>query len=365
MNYIVKILFFIPFLLNINMASPVIQGTMGSSPFLSKHVDVLYENLHIKIDKNFEYADFNVEYHILSSKDGISIPLLFYASEYYEDFKITVDGKSVELLKTEDLFEIVDKEQFNDFSSLFDANQKDFKMNKDHEPNGLPNLQIKDFLYFKSDISQGVHKIQVSYRASRWTYKDSWLKSYSFRYALAPAKFWKSFGTLNVAIDATNFKEPIEVNIFSENDIQVESVTEMKFLELPADVLLINYNPRVSAFTQFLIDFGPFNLSLVVALILVVLHILMMKKYRKRFPNKKIAIPALVGGFFIPIAFVIGFILFNLLIDNIIGEHASGQYSYGAFYSIMNLPKYWIIYLIMAFIIDLFLKISEKRSSSQ
>jgi len=58
-----------------NMASPVIEGTLGGRPFVSEYVDVIHEDLFIKIDENFEYASFNVKYHINSSKDGFQIPL--------------------------------------------------------------------------------------------------------------------------------------------------------------------------------------------------------------------------------------------------------------------------------------------------
>ena len=65
-----------------NMANPVIKGTYGGRPFVSEYVDVVHEDLFIKIDKNFEHASFNVKYYINSSKGGVQIPFLFFAKSY-------------------------------------------------------------------------------------------------------------------------------------------------------------------------------------------------------------------------------------------------------------------------------------------
>ena len=80
-----------------NMANPVIEGTLGARPFVSQYVDVVHEDLSIKIDENFQYASFNVKYHINSSTDGFQIPFLFYASEYLDSFSVTIDGVKVEI----------------------------------------------------------------------------------------------------------------------------------------------------------------------------------------------------------------------------------------------------------------------------
>ena len=96
--------------LNANMASPVNRGTLSGNPFLNNYVNVLHENTLITLDDAYAYAKFDVEYIIESEKDGINIPLLFYAFGYDADFVVTLDGEQIDL------------KQFKDFGFILQYN---------------------------------------------------------------------------------------------------------------------------------------------------------------------------------------------------------------------------------------------------
>ena len=102
-----------------NMANPVIEGTLGGSPFVNKYVDVIHEDLFIKPDKSFQYATFNVKYHIDASRDGVKIPFLFYASEYSGSFTVTVDGTPIPIQDIPYGLKKHENRKFKDFSYFF------------------------------------------------------------------------------------------------------------------------------------------------------------------------------------------------------------------------------------------------------
>lgn len=60
-----------------NMASPISDGTTVSTAYSSKDIDILSENINIKIDKGFHQADYDVTYEVYSAEKGYRIPLVF------------------------------------------------------------------------------------------------------------------------------------------------------------------------------------------------------------------------------------------------------------------------------------------------
>jgi hypothetical protein len=227
------------------MASPVNEGTFGTRPFISQYVNILHEDLRIVIDENFEYADFEVAYHINAEKSGMQIPLLFYASSYYENFKVTIDGKEVLLKRQEDFWDLygVDKEKLTNFHYLYNADRKEVGEIENQFKYGRNDyISLNDFLYFETDISEGNHVIKVTYKATNWRYKHNRLNEDSFRYALAPAKYWKSFGTLNITIDASKVKDNVSINVGTPKSGEINVVSTYNFDKLPREVLEITRN---------------------------------------------------------------------------------------------------------------------------
>jgi hypothetical protein len=228
-----------------NMANPVKQGTFGGRPFVSKYVDVIHENLFIKIDKDFEFASFNVTYYIHSSIDGFQIPFLFIASDYLDSFTITIDGKKVSIQDIPDEFEVPENTKFKDFSYFFEPPSYDdySHVTVDLSSKGGRVFDLNQMIYFETDITKGRHVIEVNYKATKWTHKLKKGNEFSFRYALSPAKYWKSFGTLNIKVDASECAKELTSNLGQPKNGNLRLLAEWDFDHLPVEMLQINYMP--------------------------------------------------------------------------------------------------------------------------
>lgn len=357
-------------LLNANMASPVQEGTFGTRPFISQYVNILHENLKITIDEKFEYADFEIEYFINAEKSGTQIPLLFYASEYYENFEVTIDGERVTLSRQEDFWNVygADKEKLTNFEYLYTADrakvgeiENQFKYGRS-EP-----ISLNNFLYFETDITEGKHTIKVTYKATNWRFQHSRLNEDSFRYALAPAKYWKSFGTLAVTIDASNVEDEVSINIGAPKSGDVNGVSTYQFDKLPVEIIEITRNPKLSSFTKTLLRIESFWLAIILMSLIVLYHVWKMHRYRKKYPKKIFSPYAFIGAITIPFVFIFMLLLAAFWIDTSIGEpYASGRKSYGAFFEFLYFPKYLFYYVIFSILVDfLFKKLHAKPKDSQ
>ncbi len=348
------------------MASPVNEGTFGTRPFISQYVNILHENLHITIDENFEYADFVVEYQIQAEKSGTQIPLLFYASSYYENFTVTIDGKEVTLARQEDFWNAygAEKEKLTNFHYLYNADRKEVtEIENQFQYGRSERINLNDFLYFETDISEGNHTIKVTYKATNWRYKHNRLNEDSFLYALAPAKYWKSFGTLNITIDTSKVKDKVSINVGTPKTGEINGIATYEFSKLPVEVLQISRVPKLSGFAKFLMKIESFWFAIILISLLVLFHIWHMFQFRKKHPRRKFSTPAITGAIILPFIFTIVLIFASLWIDAAIGEpYASGRESYGAFFSFLYFPKYLLYYVVFSIVLDFTFKKIIKRS---
>lgn len=331
-----------------NMANPVIEGTLGGRPFVSEYVDVIHEDLFIKVDKNFDYASFNVKYHINSSKDGFQIPFLFYASEYLDSFSVKIDGIEVIINDISYDFKVPDNTKFKDFSYFFESpSHNDYSsVVIDDSPNSGFHVSLHNMIYFETDISKGKHVIEVNYRATKWTDKRDWVNEYSIRYALSPAKYWKSFGTLYVKVDATDFDKELSSNLGKTKNGDLKSIAEWEFDKMPKEILQINFIPKIPKTAQTLIKISPSGLACVTGSILALLHLLIVIWYRKKNQSKRFSLPLIIGSVLIPLTFLISWMNYYDIIDSYIGEHAGRTHGYTFFmlglYPVIT-PIYWLI----------------------
>jgi hypothetical protein len=348
-----------------NMASPVREGTLGTRPFISQYVHILHENLRITIDEDFNYANFDIEYIINAEKSGVQIPLLFYASEYYEDFEVTIDGKKITLQKQEDFWDLYgeDKEKLTNFHYLYTKDRKAVRELEQQFKHGRSDrISLNDFLYFQTDISEGKHSIKVRYKATHWRYQHNRLNEDSFRYALAPANYWKSFGTLNITIDTSNVKDKIAINLGTPENDNTNGVAKYRFDKLPVDIIRITRIPTLTSFATLLLQIETFWLAIILISFIVVFHVWKMYRFRQKHPKKKISAPAIFGTLIIPVLFVFMGLIATFWIDAAVGKpYASGRESYTAFYDFLNLPKYILTYVLFSVALDfIFKKIQAK-----
>ena len=331
-----------------NMASPVDEGTMGAVPFINQYADITKEIIHIVPDEKFQTARFQIEYQIRASRPGIRIPLLFYASEYREDFKIRLDDTPVTLQEVPQQYEKLAGTPFEDFGYFFHekVGNEIPGVNIAESPTTGFVVTIGDLKFFDVDFSEGPHTLNVEYTADQWIDRSDWIRKRNFRYALSPAKYWKSFGSLEITVDASQFKKKISTNLGKPTLGTLDSIATWSFTTLPVEVVQINYNPEVSWMASRLIYLEPEGLSLFFAILLVGLHLLLMRRFRKKYASKRFSWVMITGSLLVPLLVLIGFILSYYLIDASIGEEAGRYHGYEIlviiFYPVI-LPVYWPI----------------------
>jgi hypothetical protein len=332
-----------------NMAEPIDRGTLGSTPFISQYVDVVHEDLIITIDKDFKYANYNVTYHINSLKDSLQIPFLFYASEYLDNFKVTIDGKEITTSKIPYQYQNPESTKLNDFSYFFDEKSNDKNVYlPENESRGF-RVTLEDMIYFETDISKGNHIINVTYRATSWNDFSDWVNNYSFRYALSPANYWKSFGTLSVTINAQDYTKNINTNIGACKSGDINTIGKWEFNKLPTDILLINYTPKINKTAATLINIGSQGIALILTLLLALAQLFLLIKKRKKYPQQKYFGFMIACNILIPFFFVVTWFSFDYVIDTIIGNDAVGKHGYSfliLFLYPLVLPFYWLFFWI-------------------
>jgi len=339
-----------------NMASPFISGSTGTTPFTSKYVDILDESMLIILNSEFNGAKFIVQYRISSDKEGIQIPLLFYAFDYFDDFKIWMDGKEIELKPLPEEYEHSNSQFFNDFDYFFKDTLKNSFENilLDTLENGFY-VNLSEMKYFETDIKKGEHIIKVEYTVKEWIDKRNWINEYSIRYALSPAKYWKSFGNLKITLDASKCGNKITTNLGKPASGSLDSVANWNFSEMPVDIIQIDYNPEPNSISKVLINIGPASLAFGVFVLLLILHIVYMLRYRMKSIEKRFSWVMIVGSFVVPAISIISYILFYPMIDAIIGQHASNMHGY-YFIIVLFYPFLAPIYLLIMWLIDRFYK---------
>ncbi|MCG8697279.1 MAG: hypothetical protein MI922_04440 [Bacteroidales bacterium] len=348
-----KLLAYILFLLCIcevvdvkaNMASPIVEGTYLNQPYLNEFVDIIHENINIVIDDSFSTAQFHIEYHINALEEGIQVPFLFYAPDVSEDFTICIGNDTVILQNVPVGLELSDSMKFKDFLYLFE--DKDQIILSETQDDEIA-FSIGDLIYFESDIAKGEQVITVQYTADYWTNMRNWANIYFFSYALAPASYWKSFGTLKITLDARSFSHPITTNLHDlPNSGLIDSVAVWEYDSIPTDVLNIMYHPRINKVSKLLIFIGPLWLSVLIILFVVWIHVLFIKRYRHKNPGKKFSVMVFLGSFVVPLVFVILASVMYSIIDLIIGKHASGMHGYSQIFVFflypLVLPIYWTL----------------------
>jgi hypothetical protein len=312
-----------------NMASPIREGSKNASAFSSSDVSILHENIVIHIRNDFKTAKFTIEYIVKSDVLGGQIPLLFLAKDYKEEFRVWLDEQKINIRDIpSDIIRLKGSpfEKFsNSFNDVIDSNQY-LRISWMHNDNILYNLD--DLKYFEANLTKGVHKIKVEYTASVWEYHTEWLKEYSFRYSLLPAKYWKSVGGLSITIFQDGNLRNITTNLGNPSEGKIETISTWKFASFPCDLFVIEYKPELSKMAQILIDIDPFGIMIICGILLFVFHFTLVFWFRKKHLLKRFSWILLVGSFIVPgLILLIFFSTYNL-IDCLLGDDASKRHGY-------------------------------------
>ncbi|HRE41419.1 MAG TPA: hypothetical protein PLG90_08785 [Ignavibacteria bacterium] len=340
------------------MASPIVEGTYSASPYSSRDIDILKEKIFIKLSSDFKTAKFNIEYNIKTDIDGKQIPLLFYAKDYKDGFKVTIDGKPIELIEIPEDYTKTEGTPFEKFSDSFI---------KPDEEGGVEYVKIywyknsgyryylRDLKYFEVDLSAGEHKILVEYTADAWVDRYNWVKEYSIRYSLYPARYWKSFGELEITIDATELKSEYKTNLGFPGTGDINKVGVWKFNAIPEDYIVLEYYPPISGYANFLLTLQPSGMTAIVSVILILLHLIFIYLYRKKNPAKKFSLAVILGSLVIPLIILWFYVYSFDIIDSAIGNEAGSYHGY-TFLSIALYPFLMPVYLVVMWLIDWMVK---------
>jgi hypothetical protein len=321
-----------------NMASPLREGTITGSPFSSADVDILYEKINISMDKDAQLARCTVNYFIKADQPGMQIPLLFYAMDLDGDFVVTLDNKPVRIL-------VLDKNiSFACFTNNLNIfkNTRDFTVllpdrGSDSKPYPLDALK-----YFEMKLSAGTHHVQVTYNVTLWSDRSDWLLETSFRYSLFPAKYWKSFGTLDISV--TDASMPVSLTTgHLKPPGKVENLeTVWHFDSLPGDYLKLEWKPKISTAAQYALDFGPLGFTSVGSIFMAVF-------FRMLLGNKPSAASINLSSLLAPFFVILVYMSSYDFIDSLIGIWASRNHGYtffAMFFYPFLIPLFWITFKI-------------------
>jgi hypothetical protein len=338
------------------MASPIVQGSKNASVFSSKDVTILYENIIVHINQDFKTAKFIIEYNIKSDVVGGQIPLLFLAKEYKNGFKVWLDGKPIEIQNIPKQYYKTENSPFANFANSFDEridNNQYISIYWQRNNTELYNLD--DLKYFETILSKGEHKIKVEYLANVWIDNSNWVKEYKFLYSLAPAKFWKSFGSLNITIYQDGQLKPITTNLGNPIEGKIGAISTWKFNKLPDDLIQIKYKTEITQTAKTLISIEPFGMMLYSGLVLFVIHIVLAFWYRNRNGTKKYSWVVIIGSLIVPYLMLHSYFYSYNLIDNLIGIEASKRHGY-YFLILFWYPVMFVVYLIIMWVIDIIIR---------
>lgn len=314
-----------------NMATPWREGTNSARPFTNQWVDIVKEELTIKPERHFRNAQYDIRYHISVKKGGVRIPLLFIALDQSSDFRIEVDGKEVMLQGVPREY-TPDHPGFRDFRYFFEEGPgSDADVVLYDSPNGGRVYSLNMLKYFTADLSKGSHEIHVSYKACHWQdLSDGWVKSYEFRYALSPARYWKSFGELLLTIDASECLHPLELQLDRHTTIRPGSILQRTVHGVPSEILYLGYQPKITGFPATLLSIGPLGIALIVGIPLAILHFLLLAIRSRRKPEANNGWIVSIGSFLVPIIFFWTWICAYDWIDTALGEHAARSHGYSS-----------------------------------
>ncbi|MDP4270247.1 MAG: hypothetical protein Q8909_08980, partial [Bacteroidota bacterium] len=306
------------------------------------------EKIHVTIDKDFKTAKYVIEYVVKTDTTGEQIPLLFYAIDYKNDFQVWVNNKKTDIKEIPSKYKTPIGTPFEQFSGYFISSFADYSQSDSTYffEDGMKSFEMKDLKYFETKLQKGNHVIRVEYIANQWIDNSNWIKEYSFRYWLAPAKHWKSFGTLEITIDASSFKAPITTNLGQPTSGKLDSIAVWRFGKLPNDSFNIAYIPEFSWLSKLMITIGPLGITLILSLIIVWVHFLLIKNHRAKNRQKKFSWIVFIGSLINPFAILLCYILSFDLIDALIGIEAGRHHGY-TFFAMLLYPIFLFIYMLI------------------
>jgi len=341
-----------------NMASPFKMGTLSGTAMTSSDIDILKEKIYIQIHKENHTALYKIDYYIRCDSSGMQIPMLFYAVDFKDNFKVWVDNKEVKTVEVPDSSKSFYHTPLEKFQALqFRDDGKNDSVEHTEEQwvkDLMKKVNFDDLKYFETNLSKGDHQIHVEYTGAAMTNRSGWVKEYTFNYSLYPAKFWRSFNSLEIAIKILNGDIDLKTNLGHPMAGAFDSIAIWKFDKLPADEIELSYKPQINFLAKALMNVNPFGLTILFFISMTVVHYKLINKHRINNPDKKYSWVKIVGIIVVPLLTLIWFIWSFELIDTVIGKEASRYHGYTfmaiLFYPVLLFFYWYILRLVTSFL---------------
>jgi hypothetical protein len=329
-----------------NMANPWIYGSQTSTFISTQNMDVKHESINIHLHDGLKRATYHVTYDIISDS-ATTVPLLFIAENYDDDFFVQVNDKMIHA----DIAKKIPQANVSKFFSYI-------KSENEHEVYVLfgatDSLLVKmdDIIQFDAVLKKGMNKIEVTYEARNSFNRSNWFVEPEITYSLYPSRFWHSFKDISLNISADEKFKIVTSNVgmpIHPAKNEYNTSFSWQFKNIPADIIRIKVSPNISIVSKVLIYLEPVGIAFFVALLFSILHFIRIsirnKKQETGF-NK----PFWIGNFIVPIIFIVIFLFSFSLIDSSLGNHAGHFHGY-TILVIVLLPFLWIIYTLIVWII--------------
>jgi hypothetical protein len=253
-----------------NMASPYQRGTLTAAAISSKDIDVVSEQIIIRLSPNGDSAYYNVTYTVRTDTSGKQIPLLFVAKNYAGKFSVTVNGQSIAISNAVSLTKL---SAYSALKEESNAAGTSYTIELQWDSTDRRTYPLSDLIYFEVDLSKGVHEIKVEYTASASYDGSGWVKQYFHRYSLSPAKYWRTFGRLDVTLVTNPVNGTTTTNLGIPAKGSLKNKAEWIFTSLPAGWIEVQYEPIISSTAQMLINVTPEGIACIALLILFFIHL--------------------------------------------------------------------------------------------
>ncbi|HEX2899111.1 MAG TPA: hypothetical protein VHS96_05250, partial [Bacteroidia bacterium] len=256
------------------------------------------------------------------------IPMLFVALGYEDGMKITVDGVPVGFGKLPNeayIRENSPKSRFQDPETQSDLQEVRISFREGERRI----YDLSDLHFFEFDLAAGAHQIQVVYEARQWRDRSDYVADAYFLYTLSPAKYWKSFGQLDVTLDARGLPFPVVTNLGAPTSGDLKGEAKWHFDKLPeVETIQVSWKPEVSATAEFMISIGEGGFFWISWVVFALIHLAAIWWWRRKHIGKWFSWTWLIGSILIPALICFVYVQSETWIDAAIGPAASGFGSY-------------------------------------
>ena len=347
----------LPLSLHANMANPDILGSRIAEPILGRHVDILSETLRVRLPE-YELAEWEVIYEVEVDSAGLQVPFLFVALNLEEDFHVWLDGKELALQDIPDELDLSDPKWATLKYGFSELENGEMEFPEIIWGNHNERPYLSELTYFEADLDSGRHQFRVTYRATARVSRFGYVKDYRYRYALAPARGWRSFGNLRVELDNTPLRMQLSSNLGEPQSGSIDSAATWLFSRLPEqNDLEFRFDPELDGVARFALRVGPFGWGTIATIIMILIHFfLVFRRLRKNPYRGTPSFRAIGGAALVGILSTLAFLFAPQFTYSLIGEHATGTFGYWFFLAFFAGIAVLVGYMILAAVAEIILK---------